>query len=73
MDLQPADVEIYQNQWLVYEDDEDWAGLVSVSQNSSDALEGLIDLNYQASADKIPSGTGPSGRHHQRCYPDHDL
>ena len=25
---------------------------------SSDALEGLIDLNYQASADKIPSGTG---------------
>lgn len=58
VDLQPADVEIYQNQWLVYEDDEDWAGLVSVSQNSSDALEGLIDLNYQASADKIPSGTG---------------
>lgn len=54
VDLQPADVEIYQNQWLVYEDDEDWAGLVSVSQNSSDALEGLIDLNYQASADKIP-------------------
>ena len=38
VDLQPADVEIYQNQWLVYEDDEDWAGLVSVSQNSSDAL-----------------------------------
>ncbi len=58
VDLQPADVEIYQNQWLVYEDDPDWAGLVSVSQNSSSALEGLIDLNYQSSEDKIPAGSG---------------
>ena len=58
VDLQPADVDIYQNQWLVYEDDEDWAGLVSVSQNSGSALEGLIDLNYQVSEDKIPAGKG---------------
>ena len=29
----PADVEINQIEWKVYEDDEDWAGLVNVYQS----------------------------------------
>lgn len=45
VDLQPADVVITENTWLVYENDEQWAGLLNVAQNSSDAMSGTISLN----------------------------
>lgn len=56
--LQPADVEIENISWLVYEDDEDWGGLVNVYQNSQNALSGQIELNVSASEDAIPAGSG---------------
>ncbi|MCD7859526.1 MAG: S8 family serine peptidase [Firmicutes bacterium] len=64
--LQPADVVIESVEWLVYESDqyaEDYgAGLVMVSQNSSDGLEGVIYLNYNNCAslgvDEMPAGDG---------------
>ncbi|MCD7755764.1 MAG: S8 family serine peptidase, partial [Firmicutes bacterium] len=64
--LQPADVVIESVTWLVYESDEyaeDYgAGLVTVTQNSSDGLSGIIYLNYNNCAslgvDEMPAGDG---------------
>ena len=54
----PADVQIDDITWKVYEDDEDWAGLVDVYKDSSDALSGRIELTATASSDLIPGGAG---------------
>ena len=54
----PADVEINQIEWKVYEDDEDWAGLVNVYKDSSDAFTGRIELTASGSSDLIPAGSG---------------
>ncbi len=57
--LQPADVVITQNTWLVYEDDEEWAGLLNVSQNNSDAMSATISLNAQMYESEEPTaGSG---------------
>ena len=56
--LQPADVRIENISWLVYEDDEEWAGLVNVYQNSQDALSGQVELNVSYSSELIPAGSG---------------
>ena len=57
-DMIPADVEINQIEWKVYEDDEDWAGLVNVYKDSSDAFTGRIELTASGSSDLIPAGSG---------------
>ena len=58
-DLQPADVVITENTWLVYEDDEEWAGLLNVAQNSSDAMSATISLNAAMyESDEPTAGTG---------------
>ena len=41
--LQPADVAIENITWLVYEDDEDWGGVVDVYRNSADARPDRAD------------------------------
>ena len=46
VNLEPADVVITENSWLVYEDDEEWAGLLNVSKDSESGLSGRITLNY---------------------------
>lgn len=56
--LQPADVVITENRWEVFEDDEDWAGLLNVEKYSSDGRTGMIYLNYASSETLIPAGTG---------------
>ena len=45
VNLEPADVVITQNSWMVYEDDEDWYGLLNVSKDSETALSGRVSLN----------------------------
>lgn len=42
--LEPADVQITEANWLVYENDPDWAGLLSVSKDSETGLSGRIEL-----------------------------
>ena len=58
--LQPADVQIDNIRWEVFEDEDfvnDYAaGLVSVGKYSSDALSGFVYLTVSASEDLIPSG-----------------
>lgn len=56
--LQPADVAIENITWLVYEDDEDWGGVVDVYRNSADALSGQIELTINSSEELIPGGSG---------------
>ena len=57
--LQPADVVITENTWLVYEDDEEWAGLLNVAQNTSDAMSATISLNAAMYESEEPTaGTG---------------
>ena len=57
--LQPADVVITENTWMVYENDEEWAGLLNVAQNTSDAMSGTISLN--ASLYESEESTAGSG------------
>ncbi len=46
VNLEPADVVITENTWLVYEDNEEWAGLLNVSKDAQTGLSGRIALNY---------------------------
>lgn len=46
VNLEPANVIITENTWLVYEDNEDWAGLLNVSKDSETGMSGRITLNY---------------------------
>ncbi len=58
-DIQPASAEITDISWVVMEDDEDYGGLLSVSQYDSTGLRGEIYLNYHTSTmELIPGGTG---------------
>ena len=45
VNLEPANVVITENSWLVYEDNEEWAGLLNVSKDSETGLSGRISLN----------------------------
>ena len=66
MNLEPADVELHEIRWEVYEDEEtagNYEGLVNVTRYSSDGMTGEIILNY--SAGTLPDGSpvpGGSGR-----------
>ena len=46
VNIEPADVIITENTWLVYEDNEEWAGLLNVSKDAETGLSGRINLNY---------------------------
>ncbi len=57
--LYPSDVVITENTWLVYEDDEEWAGLLTVSQETSDGMSGRIGLTAINDDGEAPSaGSG---------------
>lgn len=60
--LQPADVQLNEIRWEVFEDEayaEDYgAGLLSVEQNSSDGLSGSIYITGSDSEVTLPAGTG---------------
>lgn len=59
VNLYPADVVITENTWLVYEDDEEWAGLLNVSPDTSDAMSGRIELTAINDDGEAPSaGSG---------------
>lgn len=58
-DIQPASAVITEKTWIVTEDDEDYAGLLNVSQYDSTGLIGEVYLNYSTSTEvHIPGGTG---------------
>ncbi len=46
VNLEPANVVITENSWLVYEDNEEWAGLLNIAKDSQSGLSGRITLNY---------------------------
>ena len=46
VNLEPADVVISETSWLVYEDNEEWAGLLNIEKNTQTGLSGRISLNY---------------------------
>ena len=46
VNLEPANVIITESSWLVYEDNEEWAGLLNVSKDTQSGLSGRISLNY---------------------------
>ncbi len=57
--LYPSDVVITENTWLVYEDDEDWAGLLTVSQETSDGMSGRIGLTaFNDDGEEASAGSG---------------
>lgn len=59
VNLQPADVVITENTWKIYEDDPEWAGLLSVEKNSETGMSGLISMTASMHDTEIPSaGTG---------------
>ena len=60
VNLQPADVVITENIWAVYEDDEDWTGLLTVAKDSTTGMSGRIMLN--ASMDDSEFDSAGSGR-----------
>ena len=60
VNLQPADVVITENIWAVYEDDEEWAGLLTVAKDSTTGMSGRIMLN--ASMDDGEADSAGSGR-----------
>ena len=60
--LQPADVELNEVRWEVFEDDPDlYAGLINCAQYTSDGLTGEVYLNYSASGSNNPPVPGASG------------
>ncbi len=57
--LKPADVEITDVSWMVYENDPDWAGLLTVSKETSSPLSGRISLIATNDDSSVPSaGSG---------------
>ncbi len=46
VNLEPADVVITENSWMIYEEDEAWAGLLNIAKDSESGLSGRISLNY---------------------------
>ena len=60
INLEPADVEITDASWKVFEDDPEWAGLLTVSKDTSSVLSGRISLN--ASNDDGEEPSAGSGR-----------
>ncbi len=60
MDLEPADVDIKEINWEVFEDDPDlYSGLVDVSKYGGDGLTGSIQLLYDTNEElPIPGSTG---------------
>ena len=46
VNIEPANVVISENTWLVYEDNEEWAGLLNIEKDSQTGLSGRISLNY---------------------------
>ena len=59
VNLQPADVVITENSWKVYEDDEEWAGLLDVAKDSTTGRSGRIMLNATYDDGEAPSaGSG---------------
>ena len=58
VNLQPADVVITENTWLVYENDEDWAGLLSVAKDSTTGMSGRIMLNASMDDGELDSAGG---------------
>lgn len=60
--LQPADVELNEVRWEVFEDDPDlYAGLINCARYTSDGLSGEVYLNYSASGSNNPPVPGASG------------
>lgn len=60
--LQPADVELNQIRWEVFEDDPDlYTGLITCAQYTSDGLTGEVYLNYSATGANNPPVPGASG------------
>lgn len=60
--LQPADVELNQIRWEVFEDDPElYTGLINCAQYTSDGLTGEVYLNYRASGTNNPPVPGASG------------
>ena len=53
-DLEPADVTITENVWMVYENDPEWAGLLNVEKGSSDGMTGSISLTASLNAGDVP-------------------
>lgn len=61
VNLQPADVELNEIRWEVYEDDPDlYTGLINCAQYTTDGLSGEVYLNYNAYGDNPPI-VGASG------------
>ena len=60
VNLQPADVVITENIWAVYEEDEDWTGLLTVAKDSTTGMSGRIMLN--ASMDDSEFDSAGAGR-----------
>ena len=58
-DLEPADVTITENIWMVYENDPEWAGLLTVEKGTSDGMSGKISLT--ASLDDGETASAGSG------------
>ena len=59
VNLKPADVVITENTWLVYEDDADWAGLLTVEKDAQSGLSGRISLSASLDDGEEPSaGSG---------------
>ena len=46
VNIEPANVVIRESSWLVYEDNEDWAGLLNIEKDTQTGLSGRISLNY---------------------------
>lgn len=59
INLKPADVEITSASWKVFEDDPDWAGLLTVSKDTASVLSGRVSLNASNDDGEAPSaGSG---------------
>ena len=59
VNLKLADVVITENTWLVYEDDADWAGLLTVEKDAQSGLSGRISLSASLDDGEEPSaGSG---------------
>ncbi len=60
--LQPADVELNEIRWEVFEDDPDlYTGLINCARYTSDGLTGEVYLNYSATGSNNPPVPGASG------------
>lgn len=58
VNLEPANVVITENSWLVYEDSEEWAGLLNIAKDSETGMSGRISLNYTYDGENLSAAGG---------------